>query len=132
MGSFIEINDTLQITAEQGFPADVLNLEKHLKTPVTLDDVKGKIFHFYKKDSARIFHLDPVRVFLVQSINGKWLIWGKALIQSQTIEKQLDESGQWIDGKWQTNGTYTISEIYEPEYQELFTKRESVPGKSYL
>lgn len=132
MGSFIEINDTLQITTEQGFPADLLNLANHLQTPVTLDDVKGKCFHFHKKDSARIFHLDPVRVFLVHSIQGKWLIWGKALIQSQTIEKQLDESGKWIEGKWQTSGTYIISEIYEPEYQAIFTKRESVPGKSYF
>lgn len=132
MGSFIEINDTLQITTEQGFPADLLNLENHVQTPVTLDDVSGKIFHFHKKDSARIFHLDPIRVFLVHSIDGKWLIWGKALIQSQTIEKQLDASGKWIDGKWQTSGTYIISEIYEPDYQAIFTKRESVPGKSYL
>lgn len=55
MGSFIEINDTLQITAEQGFPADILNLEKHLKTPVTLDDVKGKVSISIKKTAQEYF-----------------------------------------------------------------------------
>jgi len=132
MGSFIEINDTLQITTEQGFPVKILNLEKHLQKPIKLEDVKGQLFHFHKKDSARIFHLDPVRVFLVHSIDGKWLIWGKALIQSQTIEKQLEENGEWIEGKWQTSGSYIISDIYDPEYQKIFTQRESVPGKSYF
>lgn len=29
MGSHIELNDTLQITSEQGFPENVLNFEKH-------------------------------------------------------------------------------------------------------
>ena len=32
MGSYVEINDTLQITREQGFPKE-LSLEQHLKNP---------------------------------------------------------------------------------------------------
>jgi len=32
MGSYIEFNDTLQLTTEQGFPAE-LDLEKHLQEP---------------------------------------------------------------------------------------------------
>ena len=42
MGSSIEINDTLQVTTEQGFPADVFDLAKHLKTPIKLGDVAQK------------------------------------------------------------------------------------------
>ena len=41
MGSFIEINDTLRITKEQGFPAE-LDLQTHLANPYTLDNVKDK------------------------------------------------------------------------------------------
>jgi len=37
MGSLIEINDTLQISAKQGFPVK-LNYHKHLKTPLQTKD----------------------------------------------------------------------------------------------
>ena len=72
MGSFLEVNDTLQITVEQGFPIELLDLSSHLQKPITLDAVKGKLFSFTRKENARIFHRDPVRVFLVQNINNKW------------------------------------------------------------
>ena len=131
MGSLIEINDTLQINKEQGFPVDVLNLEKHLQNPILLDDVKGQIFAFGKKDKARIYQSDPVRVYLVQNINGKWLFWGKIYIQSQSINKKLDDSGKWID-EWETSGTFIIVDLYDPVYQKEFTIRESPLGRSYF
>ena len=131
MGSALELNDTLLLGAAQGFPVEVLDLERHRVRPVTLQDVEGRVFAFRGKDGARIYHLDPVRVFLVQNLDGKWLIWGKALIQSQTMEKKLNPDGSWTPGEWTMSGTYRISEIYEPEYQKLFTRRESAPGKSW-
>jgi|LakMenEpi03Aug12_release.lakeMendotaPanAssembly.Ray.scaffolds.fasta_scaffold757700_1 hypothetical protein len=72
MGSKIEVNDTLQLTKEQGFPSELLNLAAHLKDPCTAEKLRGKAFSFNKED-ARLFHLDPVRVFLVENIAGKWL-----------------------------------------------------------
>lgn len=131
MGSFLEVNDTLQLTDTQGFPADLLDLERHRAEPITLADVAGRVFHFTAKDGARILHLDPVRVFLVRNLGGKWLHWGKALIQSQTIAKKLDPAGNWL-GEWETSGSYLISEIYDPEYQEIVTRRESPAGKSFF
>ena len=131
MGSPIELNDTLQITTAQGFPEDILNLIKHGETSITLKEVQGKLFTFTGKDGARLFHLDPVRVYLVHKLDGKWLFWGQALIQSQTIEKQLTENGIW-NGEWHTSGTFTIKEIYNPEYQKIFTRNESPSGKSYF
>ncbi|MFN3193927.1 MAG: hypothetical protein ACE361_25675 [Aureliella sp.] len=131
MGNYIEVNDTLQITVEQGFPEDVFDLECHLKTPITLDDVKGKVFEFHGKPRARVFHLEPVRVFLVQNIDGKWLHWGHAQIQTQTISKLLGESGEW-EGEWQTSGTYIMSAVYDPEHQRRMTLLETPPGKSYF
>lgn len=132
MGSFIEVNDTLQITPQQGFPSTIFDLQTHQQKPVTLEDVKGLVFNFNGKVGARLFHLDPVRVFLVQNIDGKWLFWGKVFIQSQAIGKLLNPDGTWIPDKWVTSGSYLISEIYEPSYQKLFTSRESPPGKSYF
>jgi len=132
MGSFLELNDTLQINSQQGFPTDVLELAKHQQKPVLLDEVNDKIFAFNGKEGIRIFHLEPVRVFLVQNIEGKWLFWGKAFIQSQAISKLLDAQGNWDSGKWVTSGTFKIIDIYEPEYQRQFTIRESPPGKSFF
>jgi hypothetical protein len=129
MGSFLEINDTLQITAEQGFPADILDLQKHTVTPITLNDVKDRTFSFSNKTSARIFQLDPVRVYFVQNINGKWLFWGKIVIISQTISQNKGATGE---PAWVTSGSYKIIDLYEPEYMRLFTKRESPAGLSYF
>lgn len=73
MGSFIEINDTLQLTKEQGFPAE-LDLDKHLKKPYTVKDFKEKIFEFKDKSSVRLYKMPPVRNFLVENRNGKYKI----------------------------------------------------------
>jgi len=131
MGSHIEFNDTLQITTAQGFPADILDLSRHQKTPIAINEVQNQTFPFAGKDSARLFHLDPVRVYLVHKIEGKWLFWGQALIQSQKIEKKLKENGDW-DGQWVTSGTFIIKVIYDPDYQEIITRNETPPGLSYF
>ena len=75
MGSLIEINDTLQITSEQGFPAE-LNYDQHKANPLKAEDFEGQIFKFKDKPKIRIYKLPPVRNFLVHNINGKWLYWG--------------------------------------------------------
>lgn len=131
MGTSVELNDTLLITEAQGFPSKLLSRESHVHSPVKQDALSAQEFKFSNKDGARIFHLDPVRVYLVENIDGKWLFWGKAFVVSQTIEKKLDANKQW-SGQWITSGTFKIVEVFEPDYQEAFTKRESPPGKSYL
>ena len=125
MGSFIEFNDALQITTEQGFPADVLDLEKHRKKPITLEELKGRVFEFHDKPKARLYHPAPCRCFLVHNIDGKWVYWGKIIMLEQTIKGESKETQT-------TSGKYRIIEIYEPEYQEIMTKHESPKGKSYF
>jgi hypothetical protein len=131
MGSQVEINDTLQITLEQGFPGEVFDREKHQKNPVTLGDVQGRIFEFHDKPGARIYQSDPVRVYFVQNINDKWLFWGRIFIQSQHIEKKISVGVPWT-GEWITSGTYKIIDVYDPEYQEIFTRREAPLGHNYF
>lgn len=104
MGSFIETNDTLQITTEQGFP-DELTYEKHQYKPFKAEDFKNKIFEFRNKDKIRIYHTPPVRNFLVQNINGKWLYWG--LIHILDIFHDYE--------KQTTSGKFKIIYIYTPE-----------------
>ena len=124
MGSFVELNDTLQITTEQGFPADVLDLERHQKKPITLEEVKGKVFEFHDKPNARIYHLAPTRVFLAHNIGGKWLYWGMIEMLEQTIS--------WDGKEHKTSGKYRIIKIYDPEYQKQVTKNDTAPGKSFF
>jgi len=125
MGSYIELNDTLQITTEQGFPEDILDLKKHQNNPIKLESLADKIFEFHNKPNARIFHLPPTRNFLVHNINGKWLYWGKIIMLEQTI------SGNSKDTQT-TSGKYKIIEIYDPEYQMQITKHETSEGLSYF
>ena len=132
MGSFVEINDTLELTAEQGFPESMFNREKHLRCPVTLKDVADRIFEFRDKPSPRIYQLDPVRVYYVQNLNGKWLFWGRVFIQSQKVEKKLQPNGTWKEGDWVTSGTYRIVDVYDPQYQEMFTRHEAPVGRNYF
>ena len=75
MGSNIEINDTLQITKEQGFPAE-LNYEKHITKPLKADDFKDRVFQFQNKSGIRVYQCPPVRNFLVENRDGKWIYWG--------------------------------------------------------
>jgi len=132
MGTGIELNDTLHLSNAQGFPADILNLESHRSKPVKIEDLAGRIFEFADKDGARVFHLDPVRVYLVQNVNGKWIFWGRALVQSQSITKAASNGSSSGSSEWVTSGTYKIVDVYDPEYQQAFTKRESPQGKSYF
>ncbi|OGM19038.1 hypothetical protein A2686_04570 [Candidatus Woesebacteria bacterium RIFCSPHIGHO2_01_FULL_38_10] len=67
MGSFIEVNDTLQIIREQGWPPE-LDLETHLKTPYDFSDFKDRVFEFKDKSKIRIYKLASVRNFLVEVI----------------------------------------------------------------
>ncbi|EKD56633.1 MAG: hypothetical protein ACD_58C00131G0008 [uncultured bacterium] len=125
MGSYFELNDTLQITTKQGFPADILDIEKHQKNPISINEVKNKIFEFHNKPNARIYHMPPCRCFLAHNINGKWLYWGKIVIIEQTIHSDNPN-------KLSTSGKYKITEIYDPIYQKQFTIRETSIGKSYF
>lgn len=129
MGSAIELNDTLQLTEKQGFPSHILERARHLKREIQLADVAGKSFSF-QKDDARIFHLEPVRVYLVENIGGKWLFWGHVYIQSQSISQKLVDRS-WR-GDWITRGTFKIVELYDSTYQELFTRKEAPAAKNFF
>ena len=104
MGSLIEMNDTLQISTEQGFPKE-LDYEQHKVKPFTADDFKGKIFEFKDKPKIRIYQLPPVRNFLVQNINGKWLYWGLIHV-TEAVHDNIKQT---------TSGKFKITYIYTPE-----------------
>ena len=84
MGSYVELNDTLQITKEQGFPEE-LDWKQHLKNPY------------------------PVRNFLVENIDGKWLYWG----QIHMLEVKHDYINKTTSGK------FKIIYINKPEEMEM-------------
>lgn len=111
MGSFIEINDTLRITAEQGFPSE-LELQSHLKNPYSLEAVAGKLFKFQAKPDIRVYKIPPVRNFLVQEFDGKWVYWGWCLVKS--VEHDYV--------KMQTAGSFEIIRINTPEEMKLMFK----------
>lgn len=104
MGSFIETNDTLQITKEQGFPQE-LDLEKHKIRPFLAEDFESKIFEFRNKSNIRLYHAPPVRNFLVENKNGKWIYWGLVHI--------LEVNHDYV--KKTTSGKYIIIYINSPE-----------------
>ena len=104
MGTFIEQNDTLQITKDQGFPAE-LDLETHLRTPYKSEDFLGKVFQFKDKPAIRNYQVPPVRNFFVENRLGKWIYWG--LIQITEVHHDY--------GAKTTSGSFTISYIYTPE-----------------
>lgn len=108
MGTYIEMNDTLQITKEQGFPKE-LEWREHLKNPYTAEQFKGKVFEFKDKPSIRNYQIPPVRNFLVENINGKWLYWGLVHI--------LEIKHDYINKT--TSGKFKIIYINTPEEMEM-------------
>lgn len=140
MGCSYEINDTLLLTKAQGFPSDLLNIERHQQNPITLADVAGKVFRFRNKPVARAFQLDPVRVYMFENTDDdKWLGWGRVFIQSLTIKRKRglgpsDPSGpiHFNPGDWVTSGTYVFIDIYDPAYQRIFTTHEAPEAWNYF
>lgn len=138
MGSILEINDTLQITSAEGFPKEIFNLKRHRKDPITIVEVKDMLFEFKNKVGPRFFHLDPVRVYWYHNIRGRWLAWGQIVIQEQTISRNpaspqhqgainVSDPEQWV-----TSGKYKVLKIYDPQYQEEFTRKDLPPELSYF
>lgn len=117
MGSFIETNDTLQINKEQGFPNELI-LENHLKHPYKASQFPDRIFEFRAKPSIRVYHAPPVRNFLVENKNGKWVYWGLVHIIEET-HNLLAKT---------TSGKFRIVYINTPEEMkkahELIDRRE--------
>lgn len=111
MGSFIELNDTLRISREQGFP-EFLDIEKHLKKPYTLDDVKDKVFEFTAKENLRVYQQPPVRNTLVEFLDGKWLYWGLCYITEITHDYENHV----------TSGKYKIVQLNTPEEMKMHFK----------
>jgi hypothetical protein len=105
---------------------------------VTLKDVAGQVFSFKNKPAARAFQLDPVRVYLFErTANDKWLGWGRVFIQSLTIEHVKEPSDptapiSFNPGDWVTSGTYVFIDIYDPEYQQIFTTHEAPAAWNYF
>ena len=104
MGAQITLNDTLQITKEQGFPRE-LDLEIHFKKPYKVEDFKGKIFEFKDKDRIRVYQIPPVRNFLVENINDKWVYWGLVHI--------LEITSDYVNKT--TSGKFKIIYLNTPE-----------------
>jgi len=104
MGSFIELNDTLRITKEQGFPAE-LDIQRHLQNPYKLEDFKDRVFEFKAKKDIRVYKIPPVRNFFVEDLDGKWLYWGRCHI--------IEINHDYI--KQETSGKYKIIALNTPE-----------------
>ncbi len=121
MGSIIEINDTLKISKQRGFPKDLV-LEDYIKDPKKYQDrlLNENLFGF-SNEGERHYHQAPTRVFLVEEIQSeKWIYWGHVLILRQTITEN------------RTDGAYKIVKLYDPDYQRQVTINESPQGKSYF
>ena len=137
MGSILEINDTLQLTTGQGFPDHIFNLERHRQKPITMDDVENLVFEFSGKPGPRFFHLAPVRVYWFHNIHGKWLAWGQIVILEQTISQNPEYEHQGpvnvSDPKqWVTSGKYKVLKIFDPTYQEEFSRKDIPNSLSYF
>ena len=104
MGSAIILNDTLQITREQGFPPE-LDLERHKQKPFTAEEFNGRTFEFTDKPGIRVYHAPPVRVFLVENRDGKWIYWG--LVHVLEVAHNQERKT--------TSGRFKIIYLYTPE-----------------
>lgn len=105
MGSTIEINDTLKLKRGAGFPPRV--------------ELNG-VYNFTSQ-GRRLYHLSPVRVFLVEEIDGKWNFVGHAMILELTIDAARDE----------TRGVYKVVSLYPPDYAAKANQHDAPQGKGY-
>lgn len=122
MGSITENNDTLQITKEQGFPTELV-LETHLHTPYSSENFEGKVFTFKNKPQIRNYQQPPVRNFLVENKNGKWIYWG--LIHMIEVTHNYENKT--------TSGKFRIIHINTPdEMKKAFELIDRNPDTNYF
>ncbi|HVZ12478.1 MAG TPA: hypothetical protein VG965_05595 [Patescibacteria group bacterium] len=122
MGSFIELNDTLQLTSDQGFPSELV-LEKHLDKPYTLEEFKDKIFEFHDKPDIRVYKTPPTRNFFVENRDGKWIYWGLVHVLETTLDYV----------KKTTSGKFRIIRINTPdEMKNAFELIDMRPEMNYF
>ncbi|MBL7662791.1 hypothetical protein JNK13_08575 [bacterium] len=103
MGSLIELNDTLKLKRDQGFPQD-LKLDRQ---------------YSFQISGRRLYHLAPTRVYLVEEVAGFWNYRGHALIHSLEIDAATDT----------TSGMFTVSQIYTDEQRLVINQTEPPVGK---
>lgn len=111
MGSYIELNDTLQITTEQGFPEE-FSLGQHVAIPFNVDTYRDRVFEFHDKPNIRIFHSPPTRVFWAHNIDNRWLYWGLVEI----LELNLDLVNITTAGKYRIIKIFTLAEMKPAEH----------------
>lgn len=102
MGSKIEFNDTLKLKRGDGFPPNV---------------EVGKRYCFAIQD-RRLYHLSPVRVFLVEEADGKWNFIGQAQVLEVTIDATRDE----------TRGIFEVTKLYPRDYAALLNRYDAPDG----
>jgi|ERR1051326_4684939 hypothetical protein len=105
MGSVFEFNDTLKLRRGEGFPVDA-----------TVGST-----HNFRIEGRRIYHLDPVRVFLVEEIDGLWNFVGQALILRETIDAEKNE----------TSGEFRITKLYSCDYAAQLNLNDAPTGKGF-
>jgi hypothetical protein len=108
MGSTLRVNDTLQITSEQGFP-EVLDIAEHLRSPLAVTRFEGVIFDFCAKEGIRNFQQPPTANFLVQNYQGTHIYWGLIFMLWVTHDYANDL----------TSGRYRLHTLYTPEQMRL-------------
>ena len=97
MGSNIEFNDTLKMDGSQ-FPGDIREGQEY----------------FFKREGRRLYHLYPVRVFLVREEAGKWFYIGHAQVIEQTINALENY----------TSGKFLVTKLYSKEYAVVVNQNE--------
>jgi len=81
------------------------------------------VFCFQNKPGLRNFVAYPVRVFLVENRNGKWVYWGLCQILETTIDYV----------KRETSGKYQIIRVNSPEEMEqTFRMIHTNPSENYF
>jgi len=120
--STFELNDTLQISKEQGFP-EVLQIEKYILDKHIPEWIIGTDFEFTSKAGLRNFVAYPVRVFLVENYNGKWIYWWLC----QIVETKIDYV------KRETSWKYRITRLFNPgEMKQAFNLIDGRPEYDFF
>ncbi len=102
MGVEMKLNDTLQITTEQGFP----------------DKLEAGKEYSFRKDGRRLYRLPPTRVFLAHNTDGKWDYRGEAIITELTILPLEDR----------TTGKFRVEKIYTEDHRRVLNANMQPPS----
>ena len=110
MSSYIEKDDFLVLSKEEGFPK-VLDIEKHKISPIDFETIRDQVFEFKNVNKILYFSSEPVNIPFGEVKDNNYIFWG----QISLLELKHNYVNNTSSGKFKITMLFPYERIKKPE-----------------